>query len=200
MTMTLHDPPFWRRSLLAASFACVVGFGACAPADPIDDPDSTPAVTMTPLAVPSPTPKAGPTATPGLTPTSTPDRSAATTASPTPSPPPTPTTTPTFESAAFPQTWSGTWAAPAAGAGGSLELVLTRGGATAEGTLTIDGTACLASGVVDGAVGGGQILFSISQRGVTFAFSGTTTGPVMEGRFSADCDDLAGTWSLARTG
>jgi hypothetical protein len=127
----------------------------------------------------------------GSSPTSAPPASSPT-LSPTQAPP-------SFNPATYPQTWAGAWVDPDSGAGGSLDLTFTKGGPSAEGSLTIEGTACLTSGILDGAIDGGRVAFTVMQRGTTFEFVGTTDGRSMQGRFSADCDDLGGSWTAGRT-
>jgi hypothetical protein len=130
-----------------------------------------------PPATPPPTP--GPTATPAPTP------------SPTPTPPP-----PISE---FPQSWTGTWQDPVTGGSGSLELTLSGKDAEFGGSITMDGTACLSGGILDGAYDGRDIGFVVTQRGVQMRFAGTAQNATISGTFATDCDAMDGTWTVART-
>jgi hypothetical protein len=121
---------------------------------------------------------------------------------PTPRPTLAPTAKPTAPPPveAFPQTWTGSWQDPVTGGSGSLSLVLTGRGSDFGGTISIDGTACLADGVLDGTYDDGDIAFTVGQRDVTFTFRGEANDAEIRGTFQSACDAMDGTWVVQRTG
>lgn len=158
--------------------ASTVGSGGPTSPEPGTTASTTPGATPStgPSAPPStPTPTALPAATPGLTPT----------------PPP-----PISE---FPQSWAGTWQDPVTGGSGSLELTLTGKDAEFGGSITMDGTACLSGGILDGAYDGRDIGFGVGQRGVEMRFAGTAQGATITGTFATNCDAMDGTWTVERS-
>jgi hypothetical protein len=100
---------------------------------------------------------------------------------------------------AFPQSWTGSWEDPVTGGSGGLELTLTGQDDDFGGTITLDGTACLADGVLDGSYDGRDITFSVTQRGTTVTFEGRVVDDALEGTFRSDCDAMDGTWNAGRT-
>ena len=85
------------------------------------------------------------------------------------------------------------------GGSGSLELTLTGKDAEFGGSITMDGTACLSGGILDGAYDGRDIGFVVTQRGVQMRFAGTAQAATISGTFATDCDGMDGTWTVART-
>jgi len=96
--------------------------------------------------------------------------------------------------------WAGTWLDPVTGGSGSLELTLTGKDAEFGGSITMDGTACLSGGILDGAYDGRDIGFVVTQRGVQMRFAGTTQNSTITGTFATDCDGMDGTWTADREG
>ena len=140
---------------------------------------SGPAATTAPSADRSVPPTPSPTAPPAATPT------------PTPTPPP-----PISE---FPQSWTGSWQDPVTGGSGSIGLTLTGKDAGFGGSITMDGTACLSGGILDGAYDGRDIGFVVTQRGVEMRFAGTAQNATISGTFATDCDGMDGTWTVTRS-
>jgi hypothetical protein len=161
---------------------------------------------------PGPSTAASPSATsPLATPSAvSPSASTAAPASPTtepsPTPAPTPTRAPTPEPTAappveaFPQTWAGTWTDPVTGGAGSLELVLDGEGSAFGGSITMDGTACLVGGLLDGRYDGDEIVFTVTQRGVDLSFVGEASDAGLRGTFTSTCEGMDGTWEVQRSG
>ncbi len=164
----------------------VVGSGGPASPAPGASASASPAGTD---ASPSTGPGAPPTA-PLRTPT--PTAPPAATPGPAPTPPP-----PISE---FPQSWTGTWQDPVTGGSGSLELTLSGKDAEFGGSITMDGTACLSGGILDGAYDGRDIGFVVGQRGVEMRFAGTAQGAMITGTFATNCDAMDGTWTVERSG
>jgi hypothetical protein len=164
------------------------------PTSPSSD-GSGPAGTPIPALSASPSPGATASA-PGESAAAT----AASTLAPTPTPAPTQTPAPTKAPpiSEFPQTWAGSWADPVTGGSGSLELVLTGKGTGFGGSITMDGTACLAGGVLDGSYDGRDIDFRVSQREVVIRFRGRASASMISGTFSTACDGMDGTWTVQR--
>ena len=185
--------------LLAGLILFVVGCGdatpSATPSSPaasgsgaIDSP--TPAASVAPSPAGSTTgPQGSPTGTPGTTPPSTATPTAAVTPKPTPAPPIT----------AFPQGWVGTWTDPVTGGSGSLELTLTGKDSDFGGSITMDGTACLAGGLLTGSYDGREIEFVVGQRDVEIQFRGRADASTMSGTLTSGCDGMDGTWSVNRT-
>ncbi len=137
-------------------------------------------------------PSTGPSAPPATpSPAPTPIPPPAATPSPTPTPPP-----PISD---FPQSWTGTWQDPVTGGSGSLELTLTGKDAEFGGSITMDGTACLSSGILNGAYDGRDIGFVVGQRAVELRFAGTAQAGTISGTFATDCDGMDGTWTVVRS-
>jgi len=162
-------------------------FGS-SPASAAVVPPSAPAVSSassTASAVPSAVPAS---ASPAPIPSATPTRA----------PTPEPTAAPPVE--AFPQTWTGSWQDPVSGGTGSLTLVLAGRGSSFGGTITMDGTACLGDGILNGTYDDGDITFTVGQRDVEIAFEGEATDAEIRGTFRSDCDTMDGTWQVQRSG
>jgi hypothetical protein len=141
----------------------------------------------------SPTPTRAPTATPAPTPTPTPAA--------TPVPTRVPTTEPTEPPpvSEFPQSWTGSWEDPVTGGTGALELTMTGKDDAFGGSITMEGTACVAGGVLDGSYDGRDIAFSVTQRGTVVAFEGVVDDGAISGTFGSDCDGMDGTWTVQRS-
>jgi hypothetical protein len=154
---------------------------------------STAVVPPSASTVPSQTSTAAPTAapaTPSPTMTSTPTPTQAPTAEPTAAPP----------VDEFPQTWTGSWEDPVTGGTGSLSLALTGRGSDFGGTITMDGTACLGDGILNGTYDGDAIEFTVGQRDVEIRFEGEASDAEIRGTFRSDCDGMDGTWQVQRGG
>ena len=182
--------------LLAALF-----LGACA--DRVI-PTGSPAVSVVPASdsPPASTASAVPSGLSASPPGSSPAASApAPAATPSPSPTATATATPTAPPplSEYPQSWSGTWEDPVTGGSGSIEITLIGRGSGFGGSITMDGTACLANGILSGSYDGRDIEFSVGQRDVEIRFVGTADDAVMAGTFVTDCDAMDGTWRVTRT-
>jgi hypothetical protein len=96
-------------------------------------------------------------------------------------------------------TWSGTWTSTTGnGGGGAIAVDWTQVGADLEGSITLDGTACLGSGVVRGTVDELHIAFTVGQRDVTIEYEGTIAGGTMSGTFLTRCDIDSGTWTMQK--
>ena len=168
----------------ASSPPASLAVGSAAPTSPA--PGATASTTL------GGSPTTGSGAPPGTpTPTPTPSPPPAATPTPTPTPPP-----PISE---FPQSWTGTWQDPVTGGSGSLEVTLTGKDADFGGTITMDGTACLSGGILDGAYDGRDIGFVVTQRGVEMRFAGTAQNATITGTFATDCDAMDGTWTVFRS-
>ena len=85
------------------------------------------------------------------------------------------------------------------GGSGSIELTLTGKDAEFGGSITMDGTACLSGGILDGAYDGRDIGFVVTQRGVQMRFAGTAQNATISGTFATDCDAMDGTWTATRS-
>ncbi len=85
------------------------------------------------------------------------------------------------------------------GGSGSIELTLTGKDAEFGGSITMDGTACLSGGILDGAYDGRDIGFVVTQRGVQMRFAGTAQNATISGTFATDCDAMDGTWTAVRS-
>src|SRR5215204_618764 len=97
---------------------------------------------------------------------------------------------PAPERGAASMSWAGTWLDPVTGGSGSLELTLTGKDAEFGGSITMDGTACLSGGILDGAYDGRDIGLVVTQRGVQMRFAGTTQNSTITGTFATDCDGM----------
>lgn len=190
--MTKPHVTLFLAGLIAVLAACGSTVEpSAAPASPAPNGTGPP----TPAVSTPPSPAASPSAT---------DGSPAPTPAPTPSPTPTPVPTPTPKPTAapplseFPQTWTGSWVDPVTGGSGSLDLVLTGKGTGFGGSITMDGTACLAGGVLDGSYDGRDIDFRVSQREVVIRFRGRASASTISGTFSTACDGMDGTWTVQR--
>jgi hypothetical protein len=84
------------------------------------------------------------------------------------------------------------------GGSGSLELILTGRGADFGGSITMDGTACLANAVLVGSYDGREISFTVGQRDVDIRFEGEGNASSIGGTFTSDCDAMDGTWQVHR--
>jgi hypothetical protein len=185
------------RPALAIVLALVVGCGGgqvasptpLVPASGASATDAAASRTAGPAAASgtpaSATQAVAPTAPPGLT--ARPTRAPATV----PTPPP--------AVSEFPQTWTGSWEDPGTGGAGNLELVLTGRGSDFGGSITMDGTACLAGGVLVGSYDGATIAFTVAQRGTVLEFEGLADDAGITGTFRSECDALDGTWTVRRS-
>jgi hypothetical protein len=199
--------PIRRPTLASAVTAVALILAACAatPPPPSGVPSASGGLSASIPASPSATPAlaspAAPSASPGATASAavTPAPASPTTA-PTATPVPTraPTAPPPVD--AFPQTWAGTWTDPVTGGAGSLELVLTGEGDAFGGSITMDGTACLANGILDGRYDGREIAFTVSQRDVDLAFVGQAADGGLRGTFTSTCEGMDGSWEVHRAG
>lgn len=196
-----------RSIRLAAIAALVVSLvAACGPsvapsASPSAAVASTSGVGPSASSVAAASPTAGtasasPTAT--AAPTASPPPTAAATATPVPTLVPTADPTDPPPVSEFPQTWTGSWEDPATGGTGALELVLTGKGGEFGGTITMDGTACLVTGTLEGSYDGRDIAFTVSQRGTILEFAGTAGDDGIDGTIRSECDALDGTWTAQR--
>lgn len=184
-------------AMLAASLVALLACGnqvapTISPSTSVVAPTGSPA---------GPSPAVTASSRPADTPTPSSGGSVPPTPSPTPPPPatPTPTPTPPPPISEFPQSWTGTWQDPVTGGSGSLELTLTGKDATFGGSITMDGTACLSGGILDGAYDGRDIGFVVTQRGVEMRFAGTAQNATISGTFATDCDAMDGTWTVTRS-
>ncbi len=83
---------------------------------------------------------------------------------------------------------------------GGIGVTWTQRGHALDGTITMDGTACLSSGVVRGTVSGLRVDFSVVQREVIIDFVGRISSATMSGTFSTGCDIGKGKWTMRKTG
>ncbi len=144
-------------------------------------------------------PGTSPSIAPSLPPTAAP---------PTPTPPPSPPPAADARAHArrppiseFPQSWTGTWQDPVTGGSGSLELTLNGKGSDFGGSITMDGTACLSTGILDGATTGAPSSSAVTQRAVEVRFRGRGRRRDHDGhlrdRLRRDGRDLDGDADLA---
>jgi len=186
------------KPLAAILVAGLLLLGSCQnQVAPASSPPASPVVGSGGLA--SPAPGSSASTSPGGTgaPPSTGPSAAPTLPMPTATPGPTPTPPPPISE--FPQSWTGTWQDPVTGGSGSLELTLTGKDAEFGGSITMDGTACLSGGILNGAYDGRDIGFMVGQRDVEIRFAGTAQAGMITGTFATDCDGMDGTWTVARS-
>ena len=190
----------FRRALaLAGSMILVAACGTTPPtASPAVSPSGAPsAALVSPSARPSASASASASAVASAVPASA-SPTLIPTATATRAPTPEPTAAPPVDE--FPQTWTGSWQDPVSGGTGSLTLVLTGRGSSFGGTITMDGTACLGDGILNGTYDDDAIAFSVGQRDVEIAFEGEATDAEIRGTFRSDCDAMDGTWQVQRSG
>ena len=92
----------------------------------------------------------------------------------------------------------GEWADSSSGATNSVNFVLRQQGSAVNGTITMDGTPCLTSGVVEGIVSGHDVTLNVSQRELELTFEGMLNGATMSGTYTNTCDGLSGPWSVTQ--
>jgi hypothetical protein len=63
----------------------------------------------------------------------------------------------------------------------------------------MDGTACLANGVLVGSYDGRDISFTVGQRDVEIRFEGRGDAATIGGTFTSACDGMDGTWQVQRS-
>ncbi len=82
----------------------------------------------------------------------------------------------------------------------TFEVTWNQQGSALEGTITIEGTACLTAGVVRGTLSGNDIDFGVVQREVEVNYTGTVFGDTMSGTYSTTCDNARGEWEAEKSG
>ncbi len=188
----------WKRSLVPI-FVLVAAVAACRGSEP--GGETTGAVRTTSIV---PTPGETITASPAETPAASPGET--TTASPAETPAASPSETPgtdgTTSKRDLTGSWAGTWVnVTPDGAAGTLELTWVQKGTALEGTITIEGTACLNAGTTTGSLSGRDVVFGVAQREVRVDFTGTVSGDTMSGTYSSiNCDGAAGNWQADKIG
>ena len=97
--------------------------------------------------------------------------------------------------------WAGTWTSDEIEAGGSLEATFAQTGNEISGTVTIDGSPCLATGTITGSVSSSNVTFGAVSGPDGIEFSGTVGATSMNGTYSVEsglCAGDTGTFTAER--
>jgi hypothetical protein len=95
-------------------------------------------------------------------------------------------------------TWNGTWTDDQSGTQNSLTFTLRQQGSVLDGSIAIDGTACLSGGVVQGEAHGHFLRFTVVGREVRMTFNGSFSGTTMNGTYTTTCEAPTGTWNATK--
>jgi hypothetical protein len=98
-------------------------------------------------------------------------------------------------------TWTGTYESTSTtGANGTFTIQFTQTGSQLSGTIDIQGSPCITTGTISGALNGGQITFGAVKGTQTIAYAGSVSGSTMSGTYSApQCDNGKGTWTASKS-
>jgi hypothetical protein len=98
-------------------------------------------------------------------------------------------------------TWNGTWQSTSSpGATGTFQMTFTQTGQSLSGPIQITGTPCITTGTITGTLNGTTIDFGAVKGQQTITYTGTWSGNVMSGTYSApSCGDGKGDWQAARS-